>query len=159
MSTLPNDHKLPGPTPSTGYLVPVLVGTAGLVNGECFVLARDTEITVGRSRSCQVSLCRMHAYLAAPETKREHDIDFNTVSRRHVRIVVNDSRASVQDLSSQGTFCDGEPIHHSKHINLHEGACTVRLGSRESFKLMLLSIDDPAIKERQTISSQFHRTD
>lgn len=134
-------------------LVPVLVGTAGLVNGECFVLARDMELTVGRSRSCDVSLRRIGAYLASPSAERDGDHDFNTVSRRHIRIKVNAGDASVQDLSTNGTFINGEPVKEARKIDLDKGGCTLRLGTRESFQLVLLPKDDPRVKDLQPITA------
>lgn len=134
-------------------LVPVLVGTAGLVNGECFVLARDMDLTVGRSRSCDVSLRRIAAYLATPPAERDGDHDFNTVSRRHIRIKVTAEQASVQDLSTNGTFCNGEPLRESRQLDLNKGGCTIRLGTRESFQLVLLPQDDPRVKDLQAITT------
>lgn len=134
-------------------LVPVLVGTAGLVNGECFVLARDAELTVGRSRSCDVSLRRIAAYLASPSSERDNDHDFNTVSRRHIRLRVSVADAALQDLSTNGTFCNGEPVKESTHLDLNKGGCTIRLGTRESFQLVLLPNDDPRVKDLQAITA------
>jgi len=134
-------------------LIPVLVGTAGLVNGECFVLARDSELTIGRSRSCDVSLRRIAAYLQAAPEHRDQDHDFNTVSRRHLRIRVSDNLASLQDLSSNGSFCNGEAIRDRKQVDLTAGGCTVRMGTRECFQLVLLPGDDPRVKDLQPIIS------
>lgn len=133
-------------------LVPVLIGTAGLVNGECFVLAQDTELTVGRSRSCDVSLRHIAAYISAPADERDNDHDFNTVSRRHIRLKVSNSQASIQDLSTNGTFCNGEQVKESRSVDLSQGGCTIRLGTRESFQLVLLSKDDPRVRDLQTIT-------
>jgi pSer/pThr/pTyr-binding forkhead associated (FHA) protein len=133
-------------------LIPVLVGTAGLVNGECFVLSRDVELTIGRSRACDVSLRRISAYLQTPPADRDNDHDFNTVSRRHVRIKVVASEVTLQDLSTNGSFCNGEQIRESQHLDLNQGGCTVRLGTRESFQLLLLPKDDPRVKDLQPIS-------
>ncbi len=134
-------------------LIPVLVGTAGLVNGECFVLPRDTELTIGRSRSCDVSLRRIAGYLKLPSEQRDQDHDFNTVSRRHLRIKVSAETAILNDLSSNGSFCNGETIRDRKQIDLSQGGCTVRLGTRESFQLVLLPSDDPRVKDLQPVAA------
>jgi pSer/pThr/pTyr-binding forkhead associated (FHA) protein len=132
--------------------VPVLLGTAGLVDGECFLLERSMDIVVGRSRSCDVSLRRTAAYLKTPPTQRDNDHDFNTVSRRHLKITITDSTASIQDLSTNGTFFNGEPMREPQKVDLAAGPCTVRLGTRESFQLLLLAKDDPRLKNCQIVS-------
>ncbi len=132
--------------------VPVLLGTAGLVDGECFLLDRGMDIVVGRSRSCDVSLRRTAAYLKTPPNQRDNDHDFNTVSRRHLKITIADSMASIQDLSTNGTFFNGEPMREPQKVDLATGPCTVRLGTRESFQLLLLAKDDPRLKNCQIVS-------
>jgi pSer/pThr/pTyr-binding forkhead associated (FHA) protein len=135
-------------------MVPVLVGTAGMVDGECFVLDKGVDVVVGRSRSCDISLRRTTAYLKTPPAQRDGDHDFNTVSRRHLRIQIAESLASIQDLSTNGTFFNGEPMREPQKIDLSAGACTIRLGTRESFQLVLLAKDDPRIKDLRPVSAQ-----
>ncbi len=132
--------------------VPVLLGTAGMVDGECFMLDRGMDIVVGRSRSCDVSLRRTAAYLKTPPAQRDGDHDFNTVSRRHLKVTITDNTVSIQDLSTNGTFFNGEPMREPQKVDLAVGPCTVRLGTRESFQLLMLAKDDPRVKNGQVIN-------
>ena len=125
--------------------VPVLIGTAGLAAGECFVLHDGADIVIGRSRSCDISLRRMAAYLKAPSDHRDADHDFNTVSRRHLRLQVHASTVRLQDLSTNGTFCNEQPLEQSRECDLSGGTFTLRLGTRETFQLLLLPKDDPRL--------------
>ncbi len=133
-------------------LIPVLLGTAGMVDGECFVLQRLVDVVVGRSRSCDISLRRTTAYLKTPPAQRDSDHDFNTVSRRHLKVQITGSTANIQDLSTNGTFFNGEPMREPQKVDLAAGPCTVRLGTRESFQLLLLPADDPRVKNGQAVS-------
>jgi pSer/pThr/pTyr-binding forkhead associated (FHA) protein len=133
-------------------LLPVLIGTAGLVDGEIYRLDVGVDVVVGRSRSCDISLRRTAAYLQTPPLARDSDHDFNTVSRRHVRIQVNAQSASLQDLSTNGTFVDGEPLRETRLITLTSEGTTVRLGTRETFQLLLLPDDDPRVKDLEPVS-------
>jgi pSer/pThr/pTyr-binding forkhead associated (FHA) protein len=133
-------------------LVPVLLGTAGMVDGECFMLGRGVDIVVGRSRSCEISLRRTATYLKTPPAQRDSDHDFNTVSRRHLKINVTGQVANIQDLSTNGTFFNGEPMREPQTVDLAVGPCTIRLGTRESFQLLMLPGDDPRVKQGQSIS-------
>lgn len=132
-------------------LVPVLIGTAGMVEGECFVLGEAVDLTVGRSRSCDVSLRKTSAYLKTPSQVRDNDHDFNTVSRRHIRLHIKDGTAALQDLSSNGTYCNGEQLVQPRKIDLRSGACSIRLGTRETFDLALLPKDDPRVQGLQPV--------
>ena len=132
--------------------VAVLLGTAGLVEGECFLLDQGVDLIIGRSRSCDISLRRTTAYLKTPPAARDGDHDFNTVSRRHVRIQISNAVAAIQDLSTNGTFYNGEPLKDHQKVDLTSGACTLRLGTRESFQLCLLDRSDPRVKDLQPVS-------
>ena len=126
-------------------LIPVLIGTAGFVVGECFVLPDGADLVLGRSRSCDISLRRAAAYLQAPAQMRDDDHDFNTVSRRHVRVQVKNSHVTVQDLSTNGVFINDEPLQQSRDLDLTSGSYSVRLGTREAFRLTRLPKDDPRV--------------
>ena len=132
--------------------VPVLIGTAGIVQGESFVLAPGVAVVIGRSRSCDISLRRTAGYLKAPSDSRDVDHDFNTVSRRHARVEVGPGRARIEDLSTNGTFVNGDHLSGSIEIDLANGVCALRLGTRESFDLVLLSADDPRLQGLQAVS-------
>jgi pSer/pThr/pTyr-binding forkhead associated (FHA) protein len=133
--------------------VPVLIGTAGIVQGESFVLAPGTPVVIGRSRSCDISLRRTSGYMKAPADERDVDHDFNTVSRRHARVeVAAGSRARIEDLSTNGTFVNGDHLSGSTEVDLVQGVCALRLGTRESFDLVLLPKDDPRLQGLQTVA-------
>lgn len=132
--------------------VPVLIGTAGMVEGECFLLDQGVDLIIGRSRSCDISLRRTTAYLKTPPAARDSDHDFNTVSRRHLRILVTDASAALQDLSTNGTFYNGDALKDLLTIDLTAGACTIRLGTRETFQLCMLERSDPRLKDIQPVS-------
>ena len=132
--------------------VPVLIGTAGIVQGESFVLAPGVAVVIGRSRSCDISLRRTAGYLKAPSDSRDVDHDFNTVSRRHARVEVGPGRARIEDLSTNGTFVNGDHLSGSIEVDLANGVCALRLGTRESFDLVLLPTDDPRLQGLQAVS-------
>ena len=90
--------------------VPVLIGTAGIVQGESFVLAPGIAVVIGRSRSCDISLRRTAGYIKAPADSRDTDHDFNTVSRRHARVEVTEAVVRIEDLSTNGTFVNGRRV-------------------------------------------------
>lgn len=123
-----------------------------MVEGECFLLDQGVDLIIGRSRSCDISLRRTTAYLKTPPAARDSDHDFNTVSRRHLRLLVTDASAALQDLSTNGTFYNGEPLKDLMKVDLNSGACTIRLGTRESFQLCLLERNDPRLKDIQPVS-------
>ena len=135
-------------------LIPVLIGTTGLVADEVFLLPNDGhDVVVGRSRSCLVSLRRVRHYLDAPPAIRDNDHDFNTVSRKHIRLVIHSGVASVEDLSSNGTWCNDEPVHAPRNIDLNQGPCTLRLGTREEFRLQLIDDSDPLIQGKTAVGA------
>ena len=125
--------------------VPVLIGTAGIVQGESFVLSRGVAVVIGRSRSCDISLRRTSGYIKAAVETRDTDHDFNTVSRRHARIEITNDRARIEDLLTNGSFVNGDHLSGSVEVDLVNGVCAVRLGTRESFDLVLLPADDPRL--------------
>ncbi len=134
--------------------IPVLLGTAGFVHGECFVLSDGSDIVIGRSRSCDISLRRAAKYLQAASEQRDGDQDFNTVSRRHLRLQVHESVIRVQDLSTNGTFCNDEPVQQAREVNLANGPFVLRLGTRETFQVILLSRDDPRVANGKAAEPQ-----
>ncbi len=133
--------------------VPALFGTAGIVAGETWVLPRGQEISIGRSRSCAVSLRRASKYIAAAGESRDDDHDFNTVSRCHVKLTVAaDGSASIEDLSSNGTLLAGQALAGPATVDLRNGPVELRLGTRETLTLELLSPDDSRIAGKSPVS-------
>ncbi len=134
--------------------VTALIGTAGMADGEAYVLTPGVEIVIGRSRSCPVSLRRAANYLRAAPGVRDSDHDFNTVSRRHLRIFVAAGKADLEDLSSNGTYVAGEQLTGRITVDLAEGPCSLRLGTRERFDLQLLAKDDPRIAGKVPLTAE-----
>lgn len=134
--------------------VPVLIGSAGLVQGEIYLLAPGVAVVIGRSRCCDISLRRTPGYLKSPPDVRDTDHDFNTVSRRHARVEVSPtSQVRVEDLSTNGSYVNGNHLSGSIEVDLTAGAmCNLRLGTRESFDLVLLPKDDPRLQGLQTVT-------
>ena len=115
---------------------PVLVGTAGFVDGEEYPVALGATVVIGRSRSCDISLQRCKTWLALDEEDRDAAEDFKTVSRKHARVSCYDmENIEVEDLSSNGTFVDGERIDRIVVTDLREQSHELLLGTRETFRL------------------------
>lgn len=120
--------------------IPALVGIEGLVKGSIFPIEDGNEIIVGRSRSCDISLRKLDSYKSMEPADREKDHDFNTVSRSHIRIqVIKDNLIRCEDISTNGTYCNDELVTEPIDIDLTSDQETIiRLGARESFKLVLI---------------------
>jgi len=115
---------------------PVLVGIQGFVQGEEFPLWRGATVVVGRSRGCDISLRRCKAWLALAPEKRGEQADFKSVSRKHVRISFHgEDNIEIEDLSSNGTFLDGQRITRVVLHNLAERSHELLLGTQEKFRL------------------------
>ncbi|MEK7415320.1 MAG: FHA domain-containing protein [Planctomycetota bacterium] len=133
--------------------VPVLLGIAGLVQGESYLLASGVAVVIGRSRSCDISLRRTTGYIKTPADVRDSDHDFNTVSRRHARVEIHDKKVRIEDLSTNGTYVNGTQLSGSTEVDLGNGICNLRLGTRESFDLVLMEKNDPRVSAIQPVSS------
>lgn len=123
------------------------------MSGECFLLDRDVEVVIGRSRSCDISMRRLPGYLKAPVASRDDDHDLNTVSRRHVTLRVRGTTAEVRDTSTNGTAVNGEAVRDRTTVDLASGAVQVRLGTRETFDLVLLPADDQRLAGRKPVAA------
>ena len=120
----------------------VLVGMAGYVDGEEYSLDVGSTVVVGRSRSCDISLQRCKRWLALDDGERDAAQDFKTVSRKHARISCYDPESvEVEDLSSNGTFVDGERVDRVVLSDLRETGHELLLGTRETFRLEWRSED------------------
>lgn len=115
---------------------PILVGLEGFVQGEEYPLWRGATVVIGRSRSCDISLRRCKAWLALGSEERDEQKDFKTVSRKHVRVSYLDTDSvEIEDLSSNGTFVDGQRIDRIVVSDLRERSRELLLGSREKLRL------------------------
>lgn len=132
--------------------VPMLIGTAGLVEGERFLLAQAADAVLGRSRSCDISLRRCSGYLKSPVATRDQDHDFNTVSRRHLRLQLVEGEVTFTDLSTNGSFLNNDQLRQPLTVELGSTAWIIRLGTRETFQLLLVDAGDERVKGLQAIS-------
>ena len=115
---------------------PALVGVEGFVEGEDYPVGLGSTVVVGRSRGCDISLQRCKSWLALDEESRDAEKDFKTASRKHVRISCYDAEnIEVEDLSSNGTFVDGQRIDRMVITDLRERSHELLLGTREKFRL------------------------
>ena len=96
-------------------------GIHGWVNGAHYPLADGDTLVIGRSRSCDISLRRTEGYLDQPRRVRDGDVDFNTVSRRHLRLRLERNVLKVEDLSSNGTWVNGERLDHRVDVDVSRG--------------------------------------
>ena len=134
--------------------VAVLIGTAGMAEGEIYLLQEGVELVVGRSRGCSISLRRTANYLRASPAVRDNDHDFNTVSRRHLRLFVAAGKADLEDLSSNGSFIAGEQLSGRTTVDLANGPYSLRLGTRERFDLALIQSDDPRLVGKEPVKPE-----
>lgn len=118
---------------------PVLIGVSGHVAGEVFLLRPGESITVGRSRSCTISLRQLKSWIQLSEEDREKDEDFLTVGSRHFRLTIHKSlSATVENLSRSGTRVDGKIVEREIHIpDLGDQTHTIEFGILEKFELLL----------------------
>jgi len=115
---------------------PMLIGVKGVVSGERFPLLANQEVLVGRSRSCEICLGKCRRWLQLNTAQQEADDEFNSVSRKHLRVIFRPpDTVELEDLSANGTFLDGQRLQRTRITDLKQRAREVRLGTRESFRL------------------------
>jgi hypothetical protein len=122
-------------------LIPVLIGTHGLADGEVFMLGDHADLVIGRSRSCEVSFQRFRRFLGlSPSEQKLRDSYNAAVSRRHLRIRTVGTKAILENLSSGGSFCNDARFDTVHEVDLANGPVSLRLGqASEVFKLTLLA--------------------
>ena len=114
----------------------VLVGTEGLVEGEVFRVNHGETIIVGRSRSCDISLRKCFKYLALDPEERKKDRHFQTVSRKHLRLIFKGKdQIELENMGANGTFIDGTKVDKVIITDVRFQAHDVLLGTREKFRL------------------------
>lgn len=112
----------------------ILRGTGGLVEGETFRVDYGETVILGRSSSCDISLKKCEKYLLLDPEERESEKHFQTVSRKHVRIsFFNSTSIEIEDLSSNGTFLDGEQIQKVVISDIKDRTHELLLGTKEKF--------------------------
>jgi hypothetical protein len=121
-------------------LIPVLLGTKGLAEGEIFPLGLEGELVVGRSRSCSVSFQRFRRFLNLPPSEQALRDSYNSaVSRRHLVLRSRGTVITLENLSKGGSWCDDKPFSGLLEIDLSKKAVLLRLGqASETFQLTLL---------------------
>jgi hypothetical protein len=124
--------------------IPVLIGSSGMVSGESFVLSDPCDVVIGRSRSCEVSLQSARRYQDLSDEQRAKLDDFNTVSRRHVRLTVLGPRARFENLSQSGTICNEQRFDRAFECDLEHAPAVIRLSAHEALTLVLAERDQLA---------------
>ncbi|MBI2191411.1 MAG: FHA domain-containing protein [Planctomycetes bacterium] len=115
---------------------PILIGIAGLIEGEQYPLQYGQSVVIGRSRSCDISLRKCARWQELPPEERNEEKDFKTVSRKHVRITFyNANSIEIEDLSSNGTFVDGQRVDRVLISDIKERDHEIQLGTQERFRL------------------------
>lgn len=113
-------------------VTPVFIGLSGLATGEVFKLGPAADVLVGRSRECQISFQRFHAWLALSEIERRMRDHFNSaVSRKHLRLLTHGSVVTAENLSSTGTVINQIALDGQKSYDLLRGPMLIRLGTAE----------------------------
>jgi FHA domain len=117
---------------STMAAIPVLIGLSGLATGEVFKLGPSADVLMGRSRECQISFQRFHAWLALSELERRLRDHYNSaVSRKHLRLLTHGSVVTAENLSSTGTLINQVALDGRRSFDLLRGPLLIRLGSAE----------------------------
>jgi pSer/pThr/pTyr-binding forkhead associated (FHA) protein len=121
----------------------VLVGVSGLVEGEIFQIKKGEEIVVGRSRSCDISLRKCFKYLSLDPDERNRNKHFQTVSRKHLKIVfVSPAHIEIENMGANGTFIDGTKVDRVIITDIRDQSHEMILGTKEKFRLEWRDEDD-----------------
>lgn len=114
----------------------MLKGITGLVKDESFPIEAGQNVTVGRSRSCDISLKACKAYAMMDPEARDKDEGLLTVSRKHVKIrFARPESIELEDISSNGTYLDGKKVDKIVIADLQSKPYELRLGRRETFRM------------------------
>ena len=87
----------------------------------------DVEITIGRHPSCEV----------------RYSADINVISRRHAKIIREGNRFKLIDLSSNGTYVNGERIKET-YLKNGDVLTFAKDGPKASFSTQSAENDDTA---------------
>lgn len=119
----------------------VLKGTKGISEKEVFYIDYGQIVTLGRSRTCEISFKNFKKYqtLSKKEAKSGNLL---SVSRKHLRIAFyNYQCVELKDLSTNGTFLWRLPAGRQKRIkkkiipDIKEKSYKIRLGKQTTFQL------------------------
>lgn len=141
-------------------LIPVMLGSNGLAEGEFFVLGDQAVVTLGRSRTCDVSFQRFRKYLSLPEAERlKRDEKNAMISRTHLRVKIQGTKVIAENLSSVGSWCNGKRFSATAEQDLADGDVVLRLGpAEEVFTISRLSqsaVEDLLVPTQQPPSRRF----
>ena len=115
---------------------PVLVGIRGVVEDELFPLEHGKSVVIGRSRECDISLRNCKRWIEAEEANALPEEGPKTVSRKHLKVsFLENDGIELEDLSSNGTFVDGQRIDRTVITDLKETPHEIVLGAGEAFRL------------------------
>jgi len=125
----------------------VVRGTKGFLSGAVHVLEVGESMTIGRSRSADLSMRKAERHYERDDWRILMNSEpFLSVSRHHVRIhFLHRDLVEIKDMSSNGTMLDGRRVDCVAVTDLDEQPHDLRLGARESFRLEIVS-KSPAAK-------------
>jgi|GEM_PF-1391784 len=134
-----------------------LIGIGGVVKGAKFSVRQGESVVIGRSRECDVCLRELPAVAELAERGEDAERHFHTVSRKHAKITYHEyGRVEIEDLSSNGTFVDGQRVEISIELeDLERHPHELRLGTSVVFQLdwwklvPLSSIKMPKVKVKK----------
>ena len=115
----------------------LLRGIYGSVKGKEFYIELGQSVTLGRSRSCDITLGRdgEHTQMIVHEGVSE-EAHFRSVSRRHMRIsFFEEEEVKIEDLSSNGSYLDGDRVEDVVIKDFKEEVHVILLGTKEKFIL------------------------
>jgi len=126
---------------SNGEPLVVIRGMRGYLEGERFVLRVGEAMVIGRSRKADLSTRNAERLHGRADWKQLiHQPPFNTVSRRHVRIhFLHPGLVEIKDISSNGTFLDGNRIDCVAVTDLAENNHVLAVGAQERFEIAMLN--------------------
>lgn len=113
-----------------------LTGISGYLAGETRDVARGRELTIGRSRSCGMSLRGSPRWASEGKSEKEAPAAFRSVSRRHARVrVLGEGRVEVEGLGANGTFLDGVRIDTVLLTDLPRKPRELRIARAETLRM------------------------
>ena len=114
----------------------VMIGIDGMVEGETFRVPTGSQVVVGRSRSCDISLRKCLKYLSLDPEERQRNKHFQTVSRQHLQVSVESpTHIELESLGANGTLLDTKPIEKITLTDLPERSHELVLGTKERMRL------------------------
>ena len=106
----------------------LVVGVDGMVEGEVFRVPLGSQVVVGRSRSCDISLRKCLKYLSLDPEERARNKHFQTVSRQHLQISVERTYEQFIDLVARGRDMTPEAVDEVAQGRVWSGARALELG-------------------------------